>query len=43
MTTGLSRAVAPALMLEREAEMAALEAMLGAARVWRRSAGCRRG
>src|SRR5439155_23276457 len=31
MTTGLSRAVAPALMLEREAEMAALEAMLGAA------------
>jgi DNA-binding CsgD family transcriptional regulator len=31
MTTGLSRAVAPALMLEREAELAALEAMLGAA------------
>ena len=31
MTTELSRAVAPALMLEREAEMAALEAMLGAA------------
>ena len=32
MTTGLSRAVAPALMLEREAEMAALAAMLDAAR-----------
>ena len=32
MTTGLSRAVAPALMLEREAEMAALAATLDAAR-----------
>ena len=32
MTTGLSSAVAPALMLEREAEMAALAATLDAAR-----------
>src|SRR5438045_4970198 len=31
MTIELSRAVGPALMLEREAEMAALEAVLGAA------------
>src|SRR5947199_3356994 len=31
MTTGFSRVVAPTLLLEREAELAALEAMLGAA------------